>query len=369
MRRVITQTGAATALCVALVVSGGNAPLAAGHPDPGTDGKGGVRAVRGTVDRLFRDAAAATERYETARRASAVQRAKVTGLERAVRAQHRRLVVLRGRIGQLAARQYQSGGLGPTARLLLSRSPEDLLDKVFVLDQGQRAAAGLYQRIEQAERRLADERDRRAAALADLRAQLRTQARVKRVIERKLERAHDRLERLQAAQGAPARGAHCAHSERTRAVTLSADGKSLAGRRWTAPVAGHTITSRFGQAGGMWAGRHTGLDFAVDEGKPVGSVGYGMVYEIGCDDAFGNSVTVLHDDGYYTFYAHLSEIRVEPGERVFPGGYLGLAGSTGNSTGPHLHFEVRVTPQFGSGIDPEPWLRGKGVHVGRGPEK
>lgn len=369
MRRIITQTGAATVLCVALAVPAGGAPSAAGRPDPGTDGKGGVRAVRGTVDRLFRDAAAATERYEAARRASAAQRTKVTKLQRAVRAQHRRLVVLRGRIGQLAARQYQSGGLGPTAELMLSRSPEDLLDKVFLLDKGEHAAAGLYHRVEEAERRLAAERERQAVALADLRVELRTQARVKRLIEQKLERAQGRLERLQAAQAARSRGSDCPRSERSRAVTLSADGKSLAGRAWTAPVAGHTLTSRFDQTGGMWSSRHTGLDFAVDEGKPVGSVGYGVVYEIGCDDAFGNSVTVRHDDGYHTFYAHLSEIRAKPGERVFPGQPLGLAGTTGNSTGPHLHFEVRVTPQFGSGIDPEPWLRGKGVRLGKGPEK
>ncbi|MFW6690240.1 murein hydrolase activator EnvC family protein [Streptomyces sp. MAR4 CNX-425] len=367
MRRIVTQTGAATVLCVALAVPAGGAPHAAARPDPGTDGKGGVRAVRGTVDRLFRDAAAATERYEAARRASAAQRRKVARLQRAVRAQHRRLVVLRGRIGQLAARQYQSGGLVPTARLLLSRSPEDLLDKVFLLDKGQQAVAGLYHRVEQAERRLADERERQAVALADLRAELHTQARVKRVIERKLERAQGRLERLQAAQSTRSRGSQCPRGERSRAVTLSVDGKSLAGRRWAAPVAGDTITSRFDQSGGMWSGRHTGLDFAVDEGEPVGSVGYGVVYEIGCGDAFGNSVTVRHDDGYYTFYAHLSETRVAPGDRVFPGQHLGLAGSTGNSTGPHLHFEVRVTPQFGSGIDPEPWLRDKGVRVGKGP--
>ncbi|GAA2131233.1 M23 family metallopeptidase [Streptomyces synnematoformans] len=369
MRRIITQTGTATVLCGRLADPAGGALPAAGRPDPGMDGKAGVRAVRGTVDRLFRDAAAATERYEAARRASAAQRAKVAKLHRAVRAQHRRLVVLRGRIGQLAARQYQSGGLAPTAQLLLSRSPEELLDKVFLLDKGQQAAAGLYHRVEQAERRLAAERDRHAVALADLRTELRTQARVKRVIERKLERAQGRLEKLQTAQAARSRSAHCPRGERAEGVTLSADGKALAGRRWTAPVAGHTLTSRFGQSGGMWSSRHTGLDFAADEGRPVGSVGYGVVYGIGCDDAFGNSVTVLHDDGYYTFYAHLSEVRVRPGERVFPGGHLGLAGTTGNSTGPHLHFEVRVTPQFGSGIDPEPWLRAKGVRVGKGPEK
>ncbi|WBB59552.1 peptidoglycan DD-metalloendopeptidase family protein [Streptomyces sp. WMMC500] len=367
MRRIITQTGAATALCVALAVPAGGTVHTAARPDPGTDGKTGVRAVLGTVDRLFRDAAAATERYEAARRASAAQRVKIAELQRAVRAQHRRLVVLRGRIGQLAARQYQSGGLGPTAELLTSRSPEDLLDKVFLLDKGEQAAAGLYHRAERAERRLAAERERQAVALADLRAELRTQARVKRLIETKLARAQRRLERLQSGQTARSRGSDCPRAERSRSVTLSTDGKALGGRKWTAPVGRYTLSARFAQDGGMWSSRHTGLDFAVPEGRPVGSVGYGLVYEIGCDDAFGNSVTVLHDDGYYTFYAHLSEVRAKPGARVFPGQPLGRAGTTGNSTGPHLHFEVRVTPQFGSGIDPEPWLRDKGVRLRKGP--
>ncbi|MEO3766359.1 peptidoglycan DD-metalloendopeptidase family protein [Streptomyces sp. B8F3] len=366
MRRIITQTGATAALCVALAIPAG-APHAAARPDPGTDGKAGVRAVRGTVDRLFRDAAAATERYEAARRASAAQRVKIAELQRAVRAKHRRLVVLRGRIGQYAAREYQSGGLGPTAALLFARTPEELLDKVFLLDKGEQAAAGLYHRAEQAERRLADERERQAVALADLRAELHTQARVKRFIERKLERAQSRLEDLQGAQDARSRSSDCPRAERSRAVTLSTDGKALGGRTWTAPVGRYTLSARFDQAGGMWSSRHTGLDFAVAEGKPVGSVGYGVVYEIGCDDAFGNSVTVLHDDGYYTFYAHLLAVRAKPGERVFPGQPLGRAGTTGNSTGPHLHFEVRVTPQFGSGIDPEPWLRGKGVRLRKPP--
>ncbi|WP_407564637.1 peptidoglycan DD-metalloendopeptidase family protein [Streptomyces sp. 184] len=367
MRRIITQTGATAALCVALAVPAAAVPHAWPRPDPGMDGKAGVRAVRGTVDRLFRDAAAATERYEAARRASAAQRAKIAKLQRAVRAQHRRLVVLRGRIGQLAARQYRSAGLGPTAGLA-ARSPEDLLDRVFLLDKGEQAAAGRYHRAGQAERRLAAERERQAVALADLRAELRTQARVKRLVEEKLKRAQSRLERLETARAARARGSDCPRAERSRAVTLSADGKPLAGRAWTAPVGRHFISSRFDQAGRRWSSRHTGLDFAVDEGKPVGSVGYGVVHAIGCDGAFGNSVTVRHDNGYYTFYAHLFEIRARPGERVFPGQPLGLAGSTGNSTGPHLHFEVRQTPRFGSAIDPEPWLRDKGVRIRRGPD-
>lgn len=388
MRRIITRTGTATALCMAFTLPGPLPGAAVAHATgpsglglgsgAGSDGKGphgadgsaahAARAAgraRGTADRLFREAARATERYEAARRAVKEQRRKVTRLNKAVRAKHRRLVALRNAVGRMAATQYRSGTLGPTASLMLADSPEELLDKVFLMDKGERAAANLYHRVEEAEQRLESERGRRTTALADLTQELKRQRRARRQIEAKLERAQARLERLETAEAARSRSSGCARRERTTALSLSADGKPLGGRRWKAPVAEHTVTSGFAQAGEHWARRHTGIDLAVDEGSPVGSVGYGTVYEVGCDDAFGNSVTVRHDEGRYTFYAHLSEVRAEPGERVFPGQHIGLAGSTGNSTGPHLHFEVRVTPQYGSAIDPEPWLREKGVVLRR----
>lgn len=129
------------------------------------------------------------------------------------------------------------------------------------------------------------------------------------------------------------------------------------------PVSPATLSAGFGSGGHLWAHTHTGQDFAVPTGTPVRAVGAGTVVFTGCGDGFGNQVVLRHADGYYTQYAHLSRIGVKVGSRLDAGEVLGLSGATGNVSGPHLHFEVRITPQFGSGIDPLPWLRGRGVGV------
>jgi murein DD-endopeptidase MepM/ murein hydrolase activator NlpD len=90
-------------------------------------------------------------------------------------------------------------------------------------------------------------------------------------------------------------------------------------------------------------------------------VGDGTVILAGCGDGFGNQIVIQHPCGYYTQYAHLSLLEAEPGDRVRAGDRIGLSGTSGNSTGPHLHFEVRVTPLLGSGVDPVPWMAEHGV--------
>jgi murein DD-endopeptidase MepM/ murein hydrolase activator NlpD len=125
----------------------------------------------------------------------------------------------------------------------------------------------------------------------------------------------------------------------------------------------YRLSSRFDSAGAHWARRHTGQDFAVDLGTPVRSIGAGRVHSVSCGGAFGIEVVVRHDNGWYSQYAHLAAPAVVSGERVRTGQWIGQAGTTGNSTGPHLHFEVRLTPYLGSGVDPVPWLREHGVRL------
>ncbi|MFE9623966.1 M23 family metallopeptidase [Streptomyces sp. NPDC006527] len=138
------------------------------------------------------------------------------------------------------------------------------------------------------------------------------------------------------------------------------------GSAWTAPTRGYWLSAGFADRGARWAHRHTGQDFAVPGGRPVYAVGPGVVHATTCGDGFGRQVVVGHDDGYFTQYAHLSRIDVRTGQRVEAGRRLGRAGATGNVTGPHLHFEVRITPYLGSSVPPLPWLRRKGVEVVRG---
>ncbi|MFE5940903.1 transglycosylase family protein, partial [Streptomyces sp. NPDC056470] len=111
-------------------------------------------------------------------------------------------------------------------------------------------------------------------------------------------------------------------------------------RAW-APVSGGEITTPYRQAGGWAAGFHTGVDFAVPTGTAVWSVAPGTVVSAGWEGAYGNAVLIRHDDGMHSLYAHLSSVSIAGGEEVTAGKMIGFSGSTGNSTGPHLHFEVR----------------------------
>jgi len=133
---------------------------------------------------------------------------------------------------------------------------------------------------------------------------------------------------------------------------------------WVAPVETSELSAGFGSGGSRWANQHTGQDFAVPIGTPVRAAGTGRVVRVSCGGAFGIAIVVEHPGGYYTQYAHLAAVAVDQGDRVTAGQWIGRSGTTGNSTGPHLHFEVRTTPETGSAVDPLPWLAARGVVVG-----
>jgi murein DD-endopeptidase MepM/ murein hydrolase activator NlpD len=100
---------------------------------------------------------------------------------------------------------------------------------------------------------------------------------------------------------------------------------------------------------------HTGIDLACPAGTPVHTIGTGVAH-VGFDSGFGNSV-VVEGGGYFVRYAHLSAAAVQNGAGVRAGDLIGWEGSTGYSTGPHLHFEVdRGAPSVQRSIDPRPFL-------------
>jgi murein DD-endopeptidase MepM/ murein hydrolase activator NlpD len=129
---------------------------------------------------------------------------------------------------------------------------------------------------------------------------------------------------------------------------------------WVLPVVGYHLTGRFGDVSGLWNSFHTGLDFAAPEGTEIHSIGPGVVISTAYDGAFGNKTVVELDDGTVLWYCHQNEFGVEPGQRVKPGDLIGYVGSTGNTTGPHLHLEVH--PGGGDAIDPELWLPEHHLH-------
>ncbi len=120
------------------------------------------------------------------------------------------------------------------------------------------------------------------------------------------------------------------------------------------PTRNYRHSAYFGQAGSSWSsGHHTGLDFATAPGTPVFSALAGRVVEAGWGGAYGNHIIVRHDNGVETLYAHLNSIAVDKGDRVLRGERIGAVGNTGNSHGPHLHFEVLKN---GDQRDPENFL-------------
>ncbi|WP_405632042.1 M23 family metallopeptidase [Streptomyces sp. NBC_01174] len=130
------------------------------------------------------------------------------------------------------------------------------------------------------------------------------------------------------------------------------------------PVAGSHVTTGYKSGGALWSsGSHSGVDFQAASGTSVVAVGAGTVVEAGWGGAYGNNIVLRMKDGTYTQYGHLSSIGVSVGQSVGSGEQMGLSGSTGNSTGPHLHFEARTTPEYGSDMDPVAYLRAHGVQV------
>ncbi len=123
-----------------------------------------------------------------------------------------------------------------------------------------------------------------------------------------------------------------------------------------APVQGR-VSSRFGWRALSVNGNHfhAGVDLAVALGTPVHAARDGVVVKAGWGGTYGNVVYLDHGDGTQTRYAHLSRIEVRVGQRLRQGDVLGLAGSTGASTGPHVHFELRFD---GRAVDPLEYLRG-----------
>lgn len=119
------------------------------------------------------------------------------------------------------------------------------------------------------------------------------------------------------------------------------------------------VTSAFGP---RWQAVHYGLDIANDIGAPIFSPSDGVVVESGPASGFGLWVRIRQDDGTIGVYGHINESLVTPGQRVETGQQVATVGNRGNSTGPHLHYEVWQSQQ--TKLDPAAWLRARGVSIG-----
>ncbi|MEU4621606.1 M23 family metallopeptidase [Actinoplanes sp. NPDC023801] len=143
------------------------------------------------------------------------------------------------------------------------------------------------------------------------------------------------------------------------AVPVRRKTRPLPRQHWVHPLASADVTSCFGP---RWGRLHAGVDLAAPHGTPVVAAGAGVVVSAGAHGGYGNAILIDHGNGWLTHYGHLSVISVEAGQAVKAGEHIGDEGSTGHSTGPHLHFEVH-RGHFPNPVEPTSWMREHGVPI------
>jgi murein DD-endopeptidase MepM/ murein hydrolase activator NlpD len=125
------------------------------------------------------------------------------------------------------------------------------------------------------------------------------------------------------------------------------------------PLASYDLSAGFGLTGPLWEAEHGGQDFSAYAGEPLVAVADGVVTEVAYAGPYGLRTILTLPDGTEVWYCHQTDATVVVGQEVGITDVIGSVGSTGNSTGPHLHLEVR--PAAGSPVDPMEWLRSQGL--------
>ena len=362
-----------------------------------------IGAVTKKIRTLAGDVDAASSRLVALESELALHQERLRNLNRLYRLQTQRYVLLRrehrvaeARLSERLVDIYQSEDPDALAVVLEAESFQDLLDQLdYLRTIGQRDRL-IAEQVARAKRRtaLAREQTRRtrrsvaattraiAARTAEQRAQrdrlLASQNALQSARDEKaatlaaveaseeeylhevegLQRVSAELTaRIRSAQQAAASAAAAAASRSRRSVEAAPPAAhasppeptpvASSGFMW--PVSG-TLTSGFGW---RWGRMHEGIDIAAPSGTPVVASASGTVIYSGWMGGYGNLVVVDHGGGVATAYAHLSGYATSTGSSVFRGQTVGYVGSTGNSTGPHLHFEVRIN---GSPVDPLGYL-------------
>lgn len=153
------------------------------------------------------------------------------------------------------------------------------------------------------------------------------------------------------AKAAAARAAKAAAEAREKAIAAS--------HQWVSPFSGYTLTSGYGY---RWGRMHPAQDLAAASGTPVRAMSTGTVISAGWSNVgYGYTVEIRYWDGTESLFAHNSRLLVSVGESVDPGEKVAYSGSTGNSTGPHLHLEIR--PDGSGATPPRSWLADRGVYL------
>ena len=260
-------------------------------------------------------------------------------------------------IGGRARNTYMVGPAGRIEMLVEARNARDLAERTMYLDLAARNQNEQLGELEAAQLEVAAAKQDVIEAGHDL-------AEARATIESRAKRIREvRALRMEAKKELDARVAKLqedadaleAESERIALlIRIRQDGfagvnpdAAKGALQWPAKCG---VTSGFGF---RWGRRHEGLDIACPHGHPVGAAAAGTILEAGPAGAYGNLVLIDHGGGIVTAYGHNSAILVSAGEKVKAGEIIAREGSTGRSTGPHIHFEVRIN---GEPRDPRPFL-------------
>lgn len=299
-------------------------------------------------------------------------RLQVAAAEEAIVAADQAEAELLDELAALAVAGYVSGGDQPSA-LFESENISQAIRQESLLDQANGDTTDLLEQL----RVVQEDRDLSAVAAAEaleeaqlLEAELAAdlvileqeqavQAELKLELERRVADWESKVADLAAADAEltefiRAQEAAAAAAAGNSGSTAPAPGSpSVSGFQW--PVNG-SVTSGFGyRIHPIYGTRrlHQGLDISGGSGTPIAAAKGGTVISAGWRGGYGNAVVISHGGGITTLYAHQSSMNVSNGQEVSRGDIIGWVGSTGASTGPHLHFEVRVN---GSAVDPRPYL-------------
>ena len=267
---------------------------------------------------------------------------------------------------------------GDVAILLDAESPEELLQRAAVLEllgedrvetlheledvevvraRADQAARAALQRRDAAAKAAADAEARVKERLADAQREFDEMTAEKERLDEELRQAEVRLLELQGARDAAAEQARAQAAEEAAEVAVST---LTAAAGAVAPTTG-TVTSCYGP---RWGTMHSGVDIAAPIGTPVFSPEDGVVVDAGPASGFGLAVYVQHGDGTITLYGHINQFFVSPGQTVEAGQQIAEVGNRGQSTGPHLHFEVHTGGLYVNRTDPMPWLSSRGISLG-----
>jgi murein DD-endopeptidase MepM/ murein hydrolase activator NlpD len=347
------------------------------------DAKDRLSSISSEIDAAEQDAERADQELEEAderlREVEAVVNEVAAAVERqegAVREAERRLEEVREEAAEVAdafaeraSRMFKQGGTEQIEVLLNSEGAGDAFARTSYLRQVTQSDRASMEALEASEvavnaeqERLEAERERlaqmhqeqeellvevqriresRAMAAAEADEQLR----LLQEEQDDLQAESSELEELIQQQQREARAAGSA----APTGTASTGAAGASGYAWPlcAPV-----TSEYGP---RWGRMHNGIDQGASTGTPIGASKAGTVIFSGWQGGYGRMVMIDHGDGVVTAYAHMSSVSVSQGQSVSQGSTIGAVGSTGNSTGPHLHFETRVN---GSPVNPRQYLSG-----------